>query len=297
VEVIVTLPAYGEHIEEVASHELVSAVRLNTVLPVREPLPEFLRAYARRIGGKPLWIDLKARQLRVVHSAYVPYTFLEVSHRISVRTPVEISLCGGQFTATLREVVDGNRLLIEEISPVPLGSGMSLSIADPSLVIEGYLTARDRAFVAAAREVGLHDYLLSYVESDGDVAELGELDPEARVVAKIESRQGLRFVEAGHGRVRLMAARGDLFHELERPHQILGAQKAIVEADPTAVAASRILTSMKRARVPDCADLSDVGYLLELGYRALLLDDTLCFDRRALLGALAVLEAIARDYR
>lgn len=301
VEVFVTLPAYADHLEEVAAHELVSAARFNTVLPVREPLPEFLRSWAARVAPRPVWIDLKCRQLRITASAYVPYSYLDISHKIRVRTPVEATFCGGAFRATVRALENGgDRLIVDDVSPVPLGAGMSLAIADPSLVIEGYLTDRDRAFVAAAREVGIHDYMLSYVEQESDLTDLLALDPEARIIAKIESRKGLEFVRDGwprHAdRVRLMAARGDLFHELERPHQVLNATKRIVRADPRAIAASRLLSGMKRSRVPEHAELADLGYLLELGYRTVMLGDELCHDRAALLGALAVLAATAADY-
>lgn len=298
-EVFVTLPAYADHVAEAAALEVVSAVRFNTVLPVREPLPEFLRAYRAKVG-KPLWIDLKCRQLRIMASAYVPYSYLDISHKIRVRTPVEATFCGGAFRAIVRSVENGDRLIIDEVSPVPLGSGMSLSIDDPSLEIEGYLTDRDRAFVAAAVEVGLHDYMLSYVEQESDLTELLALDPQARIIAKIESRKGLEFVSNVYPRlaerVRLMAARGDLYHELLRPHEILNATKQILRADPRAVAASRLLSSMKKSRVPECAELGDLGYLLELGYGSLMLGDEICFDRQALLGALAVLAAVAADY-
>jgi len=298
-DVIVTLPAYADYVEDIASRDIVSAVRFNTVLPVREPLRDFLRAYAARVAPKKLWIDLKCRQLRIVHSAYVPYSYLEISHKIRVRTPVEATFCAGTFTAIIKTVENGNRLIIEEVSPVPLGSGMSLAISDPSLVIEGYLTDRDKAYVEAARAVGIHDYLLSYVEQEGDVTDLLALDPEARIVAKIESKKGLDFVAGAwpkyRDRVRLMCARGDLYHELDRPHQVLSATKRIVKADAAAVAASRLLSSMKKSRVPDCPDLGDFGYLIEVGYRSFMLGDELCFSRDALVGALSLIQATAAD--
>lgn len=299
-EVFVTLPARADYVEEVAALDIVSAVRFNTVLPVTEPLSDFLRRYAQRIAPKPLWIDLKGRQLRIMHSAYIPYSYLEISHSISVDTPVEASFCSGQFTATVTDVQGGNRLLIDEVSPVPLGSGMSLSIAHPSLRIHGYLTQRDRAYVAAARQVGIHNFMLSYVEQASDLADLRALDPEANIIAKVESETGMAFTTGtaiSDDRVRLMAARGDLFNELERPHHILNATKRIVRADPNAIAASRFLSSTRRSGVPSCSDLSDLGYVLELGYRAIMLGDELCFDRRTLLTVLNVLDAVFSEYR
>ena len=299
-DVILTLPAYADHVAEAAAVDVVSGVRFNTVLPVREKLVDFLRAYAAKIEPKRLWIDLKCRQLRIVSSAYVPYSTIDISHKIRVKTPVEATFCAGAFTATIRSIENGSRLIIDEVSPVPLGSGMSLSIADPGLVIEGYLTERDESFIAAAKKAGIHDYVLSYVEQESDVKDLLALDPKAQILAKIESRKGLEFVDRVYpklkGRVRLMAARGDLYHELERPHQILNATRQIIRADASAVGASRLLSSMKKSRVPESAELGDLGYLLELGYRTVMLGDELCFDRKALMGAIAVLRAVAADY-
>ncbi len=299
-QAIVTLPAYADYIAAVAARPVVGAVRFNTVLPVREPLDEFLADFARKVAPRELWLDLKCRQLRITQSTYVPYHQVEISHPIQVRTPVRASFCSGEFSAMVKRVDNGTTLVIEEISPVPLGSGMSLSIDDPSLRIDGYLTARDREFIAAARSVGLHRYMLSYVEQESDLEDVLALDPEARIVAKIESRKGLDFVTrvwpAWQGKVRLMAARGDLYNELEWPHQILRATRAIVRADPTAIAASRIFSSMRKSRVPQCQELGDVGFLLELGYRTLMLGDEICFQRESLLSALTLMEALDRDY-
>ncbi|MEW6365338.1 MAG: pyruvate kinase [Acidobacteriota bacterium] len=297
---IITLPAYADYIEKAASQDIVCAVRFNTVLPVREKLDDFLPAFAEKVAPKELWVDLKCRQLRVVNSAYVPYYYLDISHRISVNTPTEASFCSGEFSAMIRKVENGNRLVIEEISPVPLGSGMSLSIADPSLKIEGYLTGRDKEYVEAAAKAGLHNFMLSYVEQESDIQDLLALDPNARIIAKIESKKGLDFVEKIYPKykrtVRLMAARGDLYNELERPHQILRATKQIIACDKRAIAASRIFSSMRKSRVPQSQEVGDVGFLYELGYQTLMFGDEICFQREALFSALNLLDAIDRDY-
>lgn len=299
-DVIVTLPAYADYVEQVVARPIVSAVRFNTVLPVREGLEEFLEAFQRRVAPKDLWVDLKCRQLRVTRSAYVPYDYLDISHAIRVKTPTKVTFCSGEFSATIREVVGGTRLIIEDVPPLPLGSGMSLSIPDPSLEIEGYMTEADKAFVRAANCVGIHRFMLSYVEGEQDLLDLLEMDPKAKIVAKIESAKGLEFVEGVYPRyrskVRLMAARGDLFNELGWPHEILRATKTIVARDRKAVGASRIFSSMRKARAPQCAELGDVGFLLEAGYKTLMLGDEVCFQKESVLSALAVLEAVERDY-
>jgi pyruvate kinase len=89
-----------------------------------------------------------------------------------------------------------------------------------------------------------------------------------------------------------MAARGDLYLELEQPGQILQAVRTIIQADPGAVAASRILSSLRRDSRPSCEEVSDIGLLAALGYQTLLLGDELSFQEKTLLRAVAALEAI-----
>ncbi len=300
-EAIITLPAYADYIEQAANYDIVSAVRLNTVLPIREKLEDFLQSLMDKIKPKELWIDLKCRQLRIVNSSYVPYYYLDISHKIKVKTPVEVTFSAGEFSAIIKKIENGDRLIIEEISPIPLGSGMSLSIADPNLQIEGYLTQRDKDYIAAAKKMGLHNFILSYVEQESDIKDVLSLDPKAKIIAKIESKKGLEFVDKVYpkykNKVRLMAARGDLYNELDKPHEILNAVKKIINTDKNAIAASRIFPSMKKARVPECQDLGDVGYLLEIGYKTLMFGDVLCFKKESLFSALNLLEAVKEDYR
>ena len=47
-----------------------------------------------------------------------------------------------------------------------------------------------------------------------------------------------------------MAARGDLYVEVDRPHLILNAMEKIIKADPNAIAASRMLNSLKNTVEP-----------------------------------------------
>ena len=83
--------------------------------------------------------------------------------------------------------------------------------------------------------------------------------------------------------------------EVLEPHRIVGAVRAIVEADSTAIAASRVLASLSRHPVPECAEISDVAFLLGLGYRTFLLGDEVCLGRDSVIAALNVLGAVARE--
>ena len=166
--------------------------------------------------------------------------------------------------------------------------------------IEGYFTDLDLRYIKASKAAGNHTYMLSYVEQDSDIDQLLELDPEAEILAKIESLKGLRWVKESYAKyagrkVRLMAARGDLYVEIERPDKILRALKRIVKSDPTAVAASRILTSLMKNARPACSDITDVACLVQMGYGELMIGDDICFNRDALMLALGILSAIDKE--
>ncbi len=290
-QVIVTAPPYADYLQEVVEHPLVCGLRLNTVMPLREGPEEAIR----RLGalGKPLWIDLKGRQLRVVGAAVPPFTEVRISHPIRVHTPVDVFFSDGAEHARI-VAVDADRLILENGPRRVVGPGESLNIVHPSLEILGTLTETDRAYLAAMRDLGLSRVMLSYVETVSDPQEVRDLLPGAELLLKIESRKGLAFARKyGSSQGRLAAARGDLYVEVLRPHRILPALKEIIQADPDAILASRILDSLAFEPVPVSAEISDVAYLLSLGYRTFMLGDAVCLQREALLEALNLLQEIS----
>ncbi len=293
VGVIVTAPPYAEFLADVVAHPIVRGLRLNTVMPVKGGPAEALRRLSGL--GTTLWVDLKGRQLRVVGGAIPPFTEVRLSHRIRVRTPVVAYFGDGREVARVMDV-DGDRLILEDGPRRYIGPGESVNIPDPSLVVEGTLTETDRAYLQAMRESGLRHAMLSFVESSADVEELRALLPDAEIVLKIESARGMDFVRA-HGAScgRLMAARGDLYLEVGRPHRIASAVREIARADPQAIAASRIFDSLARDPVPESADIGDAAFLLGCGYRSFLLGDALCLRRESVLAALNLLEALFRE--
>ncbi len=80
IRAIVTTPPYADFLDEVARHPLVEGFRLNTVMPVKGELAPLLERLSGH--GVPLWVDPKARQLRVVGAAIPPYTDVRVSHGV-----------------------------------------------------------------------------------------------------------------------------------------------------------------------------------------------------------------------
>jgi pyruvate kinase len=290
---IVTAPPYASFLREVAAHPLVVGLRLNTVMPITGAPAETLERLAAL--GKPLWVDLKGRQLRVVGAALPPFTEVRVSHPMRVPVPADAFFSDGREYARV-VAVDGDRLILEESPRRLVGPGESVNIVHPELEIGGTLTVTDHAYLEAMRGLGMRNVMLSFVERTEDVAEVRELLPDVDVVLKIESRRGLDLVHRhGASLGRLMAARGDLYVEVVQPHRVVGALREVIAADPAAIVASRLFGSLARSAVPDCADITDAAFLMQLGYRTFMLGDEVCLRRDSVLAALNLLDAVASE--
>ena len=288
---IATLPPYVSHRPLVIGHPAVDALRFNTVSPLAESRRDILARLKDECGGKRLWIDLKGRQLRIAKFAYLPLAFVELNHRISVALPAEIRF--RDCLSTIVKIVDGRKLILDQRPVRIVGEGEPVNILDPSLRIEGYLTDSDSEYVEAAAGVGLHDFMLSFAESDEDAAEVRRLDPKARLVAKIESKRGLAWMRDRPAGVGLMAARDDLYVNMgEDRTAIMDALRDIAAADRQAMVASRLLESLEAGPAPSLPDLSDVMLMREMGYRAFMFSDTLCFREGSFRAAAACMAAL-----
>lgn len=296
IELIVTQGPYSTFLEEVARINLVAGIRLNTVMPVKEGrLKDKLREMQDRIHPKMLWVDLKARQLRIREFANTPYTAVTISHRLKVNLPALAYFDNGHLTGRIVDI-DGYRLIMEDYVGRMLGPGESVNIVDESLeyLDPGLLTPLDETYVDACQELGVARYMLSFVEGPEDVKALKTRHPGCLVMAKIENRKGLdRLGETAAVADFFMAARGDLYTEIPFPHEIGAVLQQIFRAGPDqAVVGSRLLESLLRHPVPSCADMMDLGYLTHMGYRRFLIGDDLCFKKDLLLRAIRVFSAI-----
>jgi pyruvate kinase len=293
VSAIITTPPYATFLDEAAHHPLMSGFRLNTVMPLKDGPRKALERLSKY--GQPVWVDLKGRQLRVVGAAMPPFTEIRLSHKIRVHAPVDAYFSDGNERGRI-VAVDGDRIILEDGPRRMIGPGESVNIIHPSLEIEGTLTETDKAYLTAMKEMGLNKIMLSYVESLEDVNEVKKLLPDAELVLKIETQRGLEFAKkhgAQHGR--LMAARGDLYVEVLRPHKIIDAVRTVIQADKNAIAASRIFDSLAWQAVPVSADIGDAAFLLEIGYRTFMLGDQICLKRDSVMEALNLLKAIAES--
>jgi len=248
-----------------------------------------------------------------------PWAELKIDRKIKIdlsKGPVKCWFQDGKDHAYIAEVIDGNTLIMLDGPKRVVGGGESINITDASLEIEGYFTDLDLKWIEAAKKAGIHNYMLSYVEQDSDIDELLKLDSEAKAIAKIESQKGLDWVKNsyhkydhdkydydGDGRlmakrVRLMAARGDLYVELgiNRPEKIIKALYKISKADSRAVLASRIFESLKENPRPTCSDVTDVACMIQMGYKYFMIGDDICFNEDGLMLAIEILSAIGKEY-
>lgn len=338
-QVITTIPPYATYIGTALGRPNVSGARLNTMMPIKEPIGVMLERVKAICADKDFWLDLKCRQLRTTYGhffkapdeppkaykvdgvTYVldptnprahgelvtpPWAELGLSHPIKLdfsKGPVKCYMQDGYDSALIAEVApDGKSLIMLNGPKRVVGGGESINILDSSLEILGNLTENDVNYIKIAKEVGIHTYMLSYVEQDSDITDVLDLDPEAKIVAKIESMKGLNWVrtnfEKYKDRVRLMAARGDLYVEVgvNRPDRILRALRLIIRTDPTAIVASRILTSLRNGPRPICPDITDIDSMLSMGYRHFMVGDDICFDEDSLMLGLDMLKAIGDGY-
>jgi pyruvate kinase len=235
---------------------------------------------------KPVYVDLKGKQLRVVEWANLPEGPIVLNHRIKAELPAKVYFRGDDC-CELREVVDGVKLYVDPLPRAPVGRGQAVNIIAKALSVEGGLLDLDHAYIRAALAEGITRFMLSFVENWTDVMELeeaiarynrGSKSPEEyEIVFKIESRAGIEFVKGTARKnfrdnlYRLMAARDDLMIQIGAC-SMPDALRAITTKDRSAICASRLLLGLETGAV-SMADLSDLEYMRTLGYKHFMLSD------------------------
>jgi pyruvate kinase len=251
----------------------------------------------------PLYFDVKGRQLRVTE--VIPddnKLDIRVNHPISVDTPAPVLFKAGADVALLQEVAeDGYRLIFNGGPQYLVKEGESLHIRDESLEIGGnQFTSAEYKKIELVKEAGFKHFYLSYVECQKDVDEFIKLvGDDCLINLKIENKCGLEYVKHEFVKtpnVRLVAARGDLYVELDRPHEILNATRTLIEADENAIVGSRLLLSTITNPVPSCADWNELAWLFDIGYRNFMLCDELCLKENLLARAVNAFEAFNHNY-
>lgn len=176
------------------------------------------------------------------------------------------------------EKTDGTTITAKAMNSGSFGSHKNVNIvgAHPSLPT---LTDQDKSDLRFGAEMGVDFIAASFINSANDVLEiikfLGDAAKSIRIIAKIESEEGLRNIKdilsvaAG-----IMVARGDLGVQVER-ELIPLAQKRIIqlcncEGKPV-ITATEMLNSMIENPRPTRAELTDVANAVFDGTDAVML--------------------------
>ena len=299
----VTLWPSFPHFARFVHDARISNIRLNSAMMNAVELDVELDRIAHMDIDKPLYYDIKGRQLRVTE--VVPnddFLDIRINHPIQVDTPTPVLFKAGADVALLREVVeDGRRLQFFGGPKYKVKEGESLHIREPSLKVSGsQFTPAEFEKIQKVKAAGFRHWFLSYVQCQEDVDEFRKLVGEdATVNLKIEDKRGLKFVEERFVKTpntNLVLARGDMYVELDRPHEILGATKTLVRKDPDAICGSRLLLSTVTDAVPSCADWSELAWLADIGYVNFMLCDELCLKEPLLARAVNAFQAFRETY-
>ncbi len=289
---IVTLPQVHqtELLKSIIEDPGVGAVRYNSGTRSAFSPKETIRRVQRlaRAAGKPLYVDLKGKQLRVTEWANLPDGPILLNHKIEVELPAKVYFRNDEGYE-LREVVNGDEIFVDPIPQKPVGRGQAVNILAKKLVIKGHLLDADYMYIKAALAEGVTRFMLSFVESWDDIKDLEEAiaaySPgktpvsDYSIVCKIESEAGLDFVqktkreEFQRERYQLMAARDDLMVHIGAK-EMPDALRLIIDRDRQAICASRLLMGLEQGAV-SMADVSDIELMRLIGYHHFMLCDNI----------------------
>ena len=300
-ELSVTLWPSFPHFNRFANDKRITGIRLNSAMMSNPELEKELDLIKTKPTSNPLFFDVKGRQLRVVEVVPNEYHLeLILNHPVEVKTPCVVLFKAGADHAILDRIESNGYKLIFKGGPrYKVAAGESLHIRDKSLKVGGnQFTPAELTKIESVKSAGFTKYFLSYVECKRDVDEFRELvGKDAEVWLKIENIPGMKFVSEfkKEDNVVLVAARGDLFVELDQPHHMIQALKDIIAKDPMACVGSRILLSVINDPVPSCADLLEIAWLHDIGYNRMMLCDELCLKEELLATAVSVFDGIKKE--
>jgi len=250
--------------------------------------------YARRHSSVPVCLDTEGAQVRC--GQVEPDVVLEAGADVTLTAETVFS-DGSALTLWPRSVFaglrvgsvvgidfDGVQLRISEATDghataTVLKGGRVRSnkgsTVEPPVELPA-LTEKDVAAVQIGAARGLTDYALSFASCSEDIAQLRALAPAgAHVIAKIESRPGIRKMDAIIPAAdAVLIDRGDLSKDVPVEH-IPYCQKAIVRRAnrwhrPVYVA-TNLLESMVTNKTPTVAEASDIANSLLDGVHGLVL--------------------------
>lgn len=299
----VTLWPSFTHFPKFSIDSRISSIRLNSAMMSISELDVELEKIKKMNIEMPLFYDIKGRQLRITEVIPNPYYLdIRINHPIEVSLPTPVVFKAGEDVSLCIKIEeDGQRLIFMGGPKYNVKDGESLHIRDNSLIVHGeQFTPIELEKIQKVKAAGFKHWFLSYVESKEDVDEFIKLVGEdATVNLKIENKRGLEYVSRDFVKkpnINLVAARGDLYVEIDRPHQILKAVKLIIDKDPDAIVGSRILLSVINNPVPSCSDFHELAWLTDIGYKNFMLCDELCLKGELLNRAVNVFDCFRKEY-
>jgi len=300
-EFLVTLWPTFPHFKKFARDSRLSGIRLNSAMMKSDELSNEFSIAESVKGHIPLYFDIKGRQMRVTDvSPNKDHLELTLNHPISVKTPSTVLFKAGADYAVLDKIVDKKHLIFQGGPDYMVYPGESIHIRDPSLQVLGpTFLPYEIEKIEMAKKAGFSRFFLSYVENQRDIEEFREYVGDSEIIAKIENKKGLQYVAnefVKQPNLSLMAARGDLYVEIDKPHQIMDALKLIISKDSHASVGSRILLSLVHEDVASCSDFLDLSWLYDIGYRKMMLCDELCLKESLLSNAVNTLDAFRKNY-
>jgi pyruvate kinase len=201
------------------------------------------------------------------HADYVREGILPIQYDLSkkVKRGERLCLYDGKVQSKITAVKDGVvHVEIQNDGVLFARRGINL----PDTDFEGdIITKKDRQDIAFGSDKGFDYVALSFVQTAGDInrlrALLGNLNYDAKIIAKIETKAATENLEAiVEQSDAIMVARGDLAIEIE-PEYVPVVQKKIIDLGrrfcrPTIVA-TQMLATMAESPQPTRAEVSDVA--------------------------------------
>jgi len=293
------------HFASFAHDSRLGGIRINNTTITEEELRGEMEILRQLRPTVPIWFDIKSRQPRVVAAERIEegddwYWRITLNHKVSanVEAHPEVILKGGRDReGHLLGLEEDGRVMLVSSTAFIIHPGESLHLpGDPTFDVLGeMITDIEKRKIAIAREAGISRFYLSFVWDAEDARQVRRLtgdDVEIRL--KIEDPKGLDFVQnrfQKDPRDTLVLARGDLCVAVMGIKDLLDAHRLIIEKDPQACAASRILLSagdgVDRVTITDMIELE---WLRGLGYRSVMLCDTLCHTFFGIESALRTME-------
>lgn len=298
---IATLPTLKrdfdlKRIDEILSNPLVVSARYNTGGDTPYTPSEILQKIAplAQRHRKKLYIDLEGRQMRIARWTPQSRGCVTLNCDFEITLPASIHFRRVGWFNIISALPQERKIFFtpqKTREEYFLGESQSVHIVAKDFSVRGYLRKQDRKYIKAAVKYGINAFMLSFVEGFKDINEFYDFHdaPWARVfrkssspelVLKIESTKGMEWLKTlgntNSTGLKLMAARDDLFLSfVDKRQEVIPALRLIIEKDPEAIVASRLLSGLEVSGEVTIADMADIILMHQLGYRHFMLSDEL----------------------